>query len=258
MILLVTDFGLNGPYVGQILSVLQQCAAGVPAINLFADAPTYNPKATAYLLAAYAEAFPEGSTFLAVVDPEVGTGKHVPVIIHACERWFVGPDNGLFNVVCLRAKRSVRCWEIFWRPERVSASFHGRDLYAPVAARVAQGDLSAGKPLARREYTEWPPDLWEIVYIDHFGNAVTGIRASEVDPNAMLEIRGNFLRKAYTFGSVSKGDSFWYENSAGLIEIAANCDRADLKLGLSIGDHVAKTKETPGCYSGDGAPSRWD
>ncbi|MGH8593611.1 MAG: SAM hydrolase/SAM-dependent halogenase family protein [Gammaproteobacteria bacterium] len=239
----MTDFGLNGPYVGQILSVLQQYAAGVPAINLFADAPTYNPKATAYLLAAYAEAFPEDSTFLAVVDPEVGTGKHVPVIIHACERWFVGPDNGLFNVVCLRSKRSVRFWEICWRPERVSASFHGRDLYAPVAARVAQGDLSAGRPLARRENLEWPPDLWEIVYIDHFGNAVTGIRASQVDTSAILEIRGNFLRNAYTFGSVSEGGAFWYENSAGLIEIAANRARADLKLGLSIGDDIVQ-KET--------------
>lgn len=240
MILLVTDFGLNGPYVGQILSVLHQCAAGVPTINLFADAPTYNPKATAYLLAAYAEAFPEGSTFLVVVDPDVGTGKQLPVIIQTCERWFVGPDNGLFNVVWSRSKQSAQCWEISWRPKQVSASFHGRDLYAPVAARVAQGDLSAGKPLARREDAEWPLDLWEIVYIDHFGNAVTGIRASQVHPSAILEIRGNFLRKAYTFGSVSEGDSFWYENSAGLVEIAANRDRADVKLGLSIGDDIVK------------------
>ncbi len=255
MILLVTDFGLNGPYIGQILSVLQQGAAGVPAINLFADAPTYNPKATAYLLAAYAQAFPEGSTFLVVVDPEVGTGKHLPVIIQACERWFVGPDNGVFNVVYLRSKRPARCWEISWRPERVSASFHGRDLYAPVAARVAQGDLSAGRPLARKAYAEWPLDLWEIVYIDHFGNAITGIRASQIDPSAILEIRGNFLQKAYTFGSVSKGDSFWYENSAGLIEIAANRDRVDVKLGLSIGDGVVKRELTPGCDSGDGAQS---
>ena len=241
MILLVTDFGLNGPYVGQILSVLQQCATGVPTINLFADAPTYNPRATAYLLAAYAEAFPEGSTFLVVVDPDVGTGRHVPVIVQACGRWFVGPDNGLFNVVCSRSKRPVQWLEISWRPERVSVSFHGRDLYAPVAARVAQGDLSAGKPLAGREYTEWPPDLWEIVYIDHFGNAVTGIRASQVDPSAILAIRGNFLRKAHTFGSVSEGDTFWYENSAGLIEVAGNCDRADIKLGLSIGDDIVRT-----------------
>lgn len=243
MILLVTDFGLNGPYVGQVLSVLQQCAAGIPAINLFADAPAYNPKATAYLLAAYAEVFPEGSTFLAVVDPGVGTGRHIPVIIEACERWFVGPDNGLFNMVCLRSRRPARFWEICWRPERVCATFHGRDLYAPVAARVAQGDLSAGRPLARRENLEWPPDLWEIVYIDHFGNAVTGIRASQVDPSAILEIRGNFLRNAYTFGSVPEGGTFWYENSAALIEVAANRARADLKLGLSIGDDIVQ-KET--------------
>lgn len=243
MILLVTDFGLNGPYVGQVLSVLQQCAAGIPAINLFADAPAYNPKATAYLLAAYAGVFPEGSTFLAVVDPGVGTGRHIPVIIEACERWFVGPDNGLFNMVCLRSRRPARFWEICWRPERVCATFHGRDLYAPVAARVAQGDLSAGRPLARRENLEWPPDLWEIVYIDHFGNAVTGIRASQVDPSAILEIRGNFLRNAYTFGSVPEGGTFWYENSAALIEVAANRARADLKLGLSIGDDIVQ-KET--------------
>jgi S-adenosyl-L-methionine hydrolase (adenosine-forming) len=255
MILLVTDFGLSGPYVGQVLSVLHRYAPGVPAISLFADAPMYNPKNTAYLLAAYAEAFPEGSTFLAVVDPEVGTGKQTPVIVQACERWFVGPDNGLFNVVCQRSKRPVRYWEISWRPERISASFHGRDLYAPVAARVAQGDLSAGKALASRMRTEWPPDLWEIIYIDHFGNAITGIRASQVDANAILEIRGNSLRKARTFGSVSRGDSFWYENSAGLIEIATNRERADVKLGLSVGDDLVPAQATAGRYVTEDNPS---
>src|SRR5262245_5142495 len=98
MIVLFTDFGLSGPYTGQMKAVLGQMAPGTPVIDLFADAPVGNPKASAYLLAAYAAWFTTGTIFLCVVDPGVG-GARLPVIVEADGRWFVGPDNGLFELI---------------------------------------------------------------------------------------------------------------------------------------------------------------
>src|SRR5260370_15228133 len=104
MIVLFTDFGLQGPYTGQMKAVLHQMAPGIPAIDLFADAPAGNPKAAAYLLAAYAQWFAAGTTFLCVVDPGVG-GPRPPVMLEADGRWYVGPGNGLFELVERRAMR---------------------------------------------------------------------------------------------------------------------------------------------------------
>ena len=95
MIALFTDFGLHGPYTGQMKAALHQMAPGTPVIDLFADAPVGNPRASAYLLAVYAAWFPAGTVFLCVVDPGVG-GARPPVILEADGRWYVGPGNGLF------------------------------------------------------------------------------------------------------------------------------------------------------------------
>jgi S-adenosylmethionine hydrolase len=138
MIALFTDFGLHGPYTGQMKAVLYQTAPGVPVIDLFADAPVGNPKASAYLLAAYAAWFPERTVFLCVVDPRVGGGRPA-LFLEADGRWYVGPGNGLFELVQRRA-RKTRAFETDWKPEQLSASFHGRDLFAPVAAILARGE----------------------------------------------------------------------------------------------------------------------
>jgi S-adenosyl-l-methionine hydroxide adenosyltransferase len=97
MIALFTDFGLHGPYTGQMKAVLHQMAPGIAAIDLFADAPVGNPKASAYLLAVYAGWFPAGTVFLCVVDPGVG-GARPAIILEADGRWYVGPGNGLFEL----------------------------------------------------------------------------------------------------------------------------------------------------------------
>src|SRR4051812_19900071 len=118
MIVLFTDFGLAGPYTGQVLAVLQREAPGVPAISLFADAPAGQPKPSSYLLAAYAAWFPAGTVLLCVVDPGVG-GERRALIVEAGGRFYVGPDNGLFEIVLRRAastRRTAQCWEITWRP----------------------------------------------------------------------------------------------------------------------------------------------
>jgi S-adenosyl-L-methionine hydrolase (adenosine-forming) len=237
LIALFTDFGLQGPYSGQMKAVLHQMAPGKSIIDLFADAPVGNPKASAYLLAAYAPWFPAGTVFLCVVDPGVG-GARPPIILEADGRWYVGPGNGLFELIQRRAGET-RSWQIDWKPERLSASFHGRDLFAPVAAMLARGEPPPGRPYQDGGHRQdWPDDLREIVYVDHFGNAMTGVRAATLPSDARLAAAGQVLERARTFSDLPPGAAFWYENSNGLAEIAVNLGRADHDLGLTIGNPV--------------------
>lgn len=234
MIVLFTDFGSAGPYTGQMKAVLAERAPGVPVIDLLNDAPAFRPKSCAYLLAALADAFPADAVFVAVVDPGVG-GDRAAIVAQADDRYFVGPDNGLFEIVMRRAAAS-RSWAITWAPERLSASFHGRDLFAPVAAGVATGKPVPGEPqpagAARRP--DWPDDLAEVVYIDHFGNAMTGLRAATLPADAVLQSAGRRFARANVFSDVPAGAALWYENANGLAEIAVNQGRADA-LGLEVG-----------------------
>ena len=239
MIVLFTDFGLDGPYTGQVMAVLHRDAPGVPAVSLFADAPSGKPQPSAYLLAAYAAWFPVGSIFLAVVDPGVGSERRA-VIAEADGRLYVGPDNGLFDLVLRRAS-AARLWDITWRPGALSASFHGRDLFAPVAARLARGEPPSALGHSAEDRSAqrgWPDDLAEIVYVDHYGNAMTGLRGEVVPPAASLSVNRRRLRPATTFSSVPPGEAFWYVNSNGLGEIAVNGGRANEMLGIAIGSAV--------------------
>ena len=236
MIVLFTDFCRAGPYVGQMRAVLHQEAPGVPVVELFSEAPAFAAKASAYLLAAYAPEFPAGSVFLSVVDPGVG-GPRAALAMLADGRWYVGPDNGLLAIVARRAG-TASAWEITWAPERLSASFHGRDLFAPVAARLALGERPPGAP--RPVPAEaWPDDPAEVIYIDGFGNVMTGLRASVLPDGAVLQAGGRPLRRARTFSDLAPGEAFWYENANGLAEIAVNRGRADRSLGLEVGGAVA-------------------
>jgi S-adenosyl-L-methionine hydrolase (adenosine-forming) len=238
MIVLFTDFGLHGPYTGQMKAVLHQMAPGIPLIDLFADAPVGRPKPSAYLLAAYATSFPAGTVFLCVVDPGVG-GMRQPMILRAHDQWYVGPDNGLFELVQRRARQALN-WDIDWKPARLSASFHGRDLFAPVAAMLARGEPPPGslRADAAERRPDWPDDLGEIVYVDHFGNAMTGLRAATLPADARLAACDHVLARARTFSDLPAGTGFWYENSNGLAEIAVNQGRADQTLGISLGTAV--------------------
>jgi S-adenosyl-L-methionine hydrolase (adenosine-forming) len=238
MIAIFTDFGLEGPYTGQMKAVLHRMAPGVPVVDLFADAPAGDPRRSAYLLAAYAVWFPAATVFLCVVDPGVG-GDRPAVIVEADGRFFVGPGEGLFELVQRRA-HDTRCLEIAWRPDALSASFHGRDLFAPVAAMIARGDDPPGRPIEGNGFRrpDWPDDLAEIVYIDRYGNAMTGVRASEAPQDAKLVANGRRLERARTFGDRPRGEAFWYENSNGLVEIAVNGGRADRDVGLAIGNSI--------------------
>ena len=239
MIALFTDFGLAGPYTAQMKAVLQESAPGIAVIDLFADAPSRNPRAAAYLLAAYGAWFPPGTVLLSVVDPGVG-GSRLPLFVEADGRFYVGPDNGLFELVRRRAA-VAHVFEITWRPPLLSASFHGRDLFAPVAAMLARGERPEAeeRPAGFGRRADWPDDLAEIVYVDHYGNALTGLRAAMLPAEAALVAGGRRIPRARTFSGVAEGAPLWYENSNGLAEIAVNLGRADVALGLEIGTPVA-------------------
>ncbi len=238
MIVLFTDFGLEGPYVGQIKAVLHREAPGAPVIDLFHDAPAHAPELAAYLLAAYVGEFPEDAVFLCVVDPGVGSGRR-PVMVRADDRWYVGPDNGLLAIVARRA-RSPGWWDITIRPRRLSATFHGRDLFAPAAARLARGEQPPGdrRDAAAGLGADWPDDLARIVYIDRFGNAITGLRAAALGDGHDLAVAERVLPRVRTFSDAPPGEPFWYENSSGLATVAVDRGRADLALDLALGDPV--------------------
>jgi S-adenosylmethionine hydrolase len=235
---LFTDYGLQGPYVGLLKLALARHAPAVPVIDLWHDVPPFDSQGVAYLLAAYVPEFPADTVFVGVIDPGVGSAR-AGLIVQADDRWLVGPDNGLFDRVAARAGR-FHAWQITWRPQRLSASFHGRDLFAPVAAMLASRTATAdelGVPVALA-LRDWPDELARIVYIDRFGNAMTGIRAKAVSRDARLVIGGQALPWARTFSDVAVGQGFWYENSSGLVELAVNQGNAAEHCKLRIGDAV--------------------
>jgi len=238
MIVLFSDFGLEGPYVGQVQSRLLQCAPGVPVINLFADLAPYDVQAAACLLPAYSTGFPRGSVFLCVVDPGVGGVRH-GVVVKADGRWYVGPNEGLFALLARRAAR-VECWQLP-DPVGVSSSFHGRDVFAPVAALLATGATVDAEVVSVTCLAQprWPDDVFRVVYIDRYGNAITGVRASKVGVTQSLRVNGRVLRAAGTFSDVAPGEAFWYENSNGLLEFAVNRGRAEDVLGVKVGSDFA-------------------
>ena len=244
MIVLFTDFGPGGPYTGQMKAVLAREAPGIPVIDLADDLPACDPEPAAYLLAAFAPAFPPGAVFVCVVDPGVG-GDRMPVALSADKRWYVGPDNGLLAIVGRRAD-DARWFTIDWQPSSLSASFHGRDLFAPVAAQIARGEDVPGAPLdgAATVGADWPADCAAIVYIDPYGNAMTGLRANRLPQDATLAAGAHRFERLRTFSDAAPGAAFWYENANGLAEIAVNRGRADRQLGLQVGTPVRI--ETPG------------
>jgi S-adenosylmethionine hydrolase len=239
-VVLFTDFGPSGPYTGQMEVVLRQIAPNVPVINLLCNAPIADPRLSSYLLAALRYSFPANSVFLAVVDPGVGSERKA-VVLHADGQTFVGPDNGLLNTVAVQAKHAQ--WsEIVWKPEHCSMSFHGRDLFAPVAAKLAINEADGLlQPFERNDLSDWPQDLAEVIYFDHYGNAMTGLRYHQSFSGKTLIANGIVIKQANTFSAVTEQQAFWYKNSSGLVEIAVNKGRAEQHLALKLGRQIGFT-----------------
>ena len=236
MIVLFTDFGLRDPYVGQVKARLAEHAPTQTVVDLLHEVPDYNPHAGAHLLAAFASGFPSGSVFFAVVDPGVGTPRDAVVVI-AGGRWFVGPDNGLISIVAAR-NSDTRLWRITWQPEGLGATFHGRDVFAVIAAEIARGEFPDAKltQIDKLQVEFDAGDLARVIYIDHFGNAWVGVR--NVPTNARVSAAGELFKHSESFGFVGKGEGFWFNNSVGLLELAVNRGNAATSFGLKVGDPV--------------------
>ncbi len=243
-IFLFTDFGLSGFYVGQMhAAILSAPGSSGPIIDLMHDAPAQDVKSAAYLLAALVDRTPEDAVIVGVVDPGVG-GNRPAVVVETDGRCLVGPGNGLFEMAARQAENAVT-HRLVWQPENLSASFHGRDLFAPAAAQIAAGGDSWRQRLvvplpasAERPGSDWPDDLPSVIHIDGFGNAMTGLRAAKLAPGLSVAVGGRRLQRATTFSDVPAGEAFWYENSIGLIEIAVNKGRASDSLSLAVGSAI--------------------
>jgi S-adenosylmethionine hydrolase len=235
MIALLTDFGLDGLYVGQMHALLAADLPGVQVIDLCHTIPPQDIRAAAYLVPAYTQYLPPASIIICVVDPGVG-GNRPHAACKSDGHWYIGPDNGIFDVLQQHSNHFLK-YHFSW-PGEVSDSFHARDIYTPAACLLAE----AGTPdvlqahSVNTEKLRFKPDLNEIIYFDYFGNAITAYRYSSLPEKAVIHIKGQTLPWARTFSEVEQGACFCYENANGLFEIAANQGSARDVLGLKLGD----------------------
>jgi S-adenosylmethionine hydrolase len=238
-LLLFTDFGAADLYVGQVETVLDRFAPGVRVINLLNEAPRFDVRASAHLLAALSRQVSRGHVLLAIVDPGVG-GPRDGVVVRVDGRSYVGPDNGLLSVVWARGTVKA-AWRIARWAEGAAVSFHGRDVFAPMAAAVATGEFpnDTVEPLASLQVQLGGDDLAEIIYVDHYGNAMTGLRGEGLPTDRALRARDQTIPHARVFADARPGQAFWYVNSLGLVEIAMPAADAAGVLGLRIGQAVS-------------------
>ncbi|MBK5963429.1 hypothetical protein CCR95_04815 [Thiocystis minor] len=237
-IALVTDFG-GGLYVGQMRACLGALLPELPLIDLVHDLPPFRPELAAYLLPALVRDMPGNTLYLCVVDPGVG-GDRALLAVESAGNWFIGPDNGLLAPLIRQSDSVASVWHIDWRPERMSPSFHGRDWFVPAAVRLCLGqDLRlSGLETSGMVGTDWSAERCAILYVDRFGNLISGLHAAGRDRRHRLQVGERSVRNARTFCQVAPGESFWYENAFGLVEIAVNRGRADEVLGLAAGDPI--------------------
>jgi S-adenosylmethionine hydrolase len=237
MLVLYTDFGWQGPYVGQMKTALIRGAPGVAIIDLMHDAPVWDPQAAGRLLRALVARIPPRSVVLGVVDPGVGTPRR-GLVARGGDRWFVGPDNGLFAEVLSDA--DARAWMLDLPPD-ASATFHGRDVFAPAAANLATGAMPRGvSPVDDWVGRGEAADCHRILYIDRYGNAMTGLSAAEFGDARAVRVGDLEIARQRTFADVRPGQPLSYVNSLGLVEIAVNQGSAADTLGIAPGDAVER------------------
>ncbi|MBL3601226.1 MAG: SAM-dependent chlorinase/fluorinase [gamma proteobacterium endosymbiont of Lamellibrachia anaximandri] len=241
MIATLTDFGVTGPYTGQMHAAILQYSEQSRVVDLISDLPRFTPELSAYLIPRLADHFPVATVFVCVVDPGVGSSR-LPLMVEADGKWYVGPDNGLLALVVRRASQ-CRIRSITWRPKVLSNSFHGRDLFAPVAAKIVDGESVQGDSLTNTQIMGCglPDDLPKIIYIDDFGNLVTGMRAAAVDEASVIALENQRINAGLIFSECPPGEPFWYVNSMGLIEIAVNRGSARDHFDARLGDPIKIT-----------------
>ena len=258
-IALITDFGLRDSYVGVMKGVVATLCPTVQCIDLTHDLPPQDLYAARFTLLSAYPYLPLGTIYLVVVDPGVGTWRRA-IAVQTGQGFLVGPDNGVFSGV-LAPEPAVKAVELtnpdYWRSSQPSVTFHGRDIFAPAAAHLANGvPLEAlGRSLDPQSLVRLPLASpiqtaagWEgvVQYIDRFGNAATTIPASVVGGGQWtLALGKTTLSGVITYGNVAPGDALALVGSHGFVEIAVNQGSAQQHYGLAVGDRVVVTLSRP-------------
>lgn len=254
LITLTSDFGLKDYYVSAMKGVMLQIAPEVQLVDVSHEIPAQDVMAGAWVTMNSAMLYPGGTVHLVVVDPGVGTRRR-PVAVRIGEQYFVGPDNGLFSLVA--GNRSYDAVELdeeeYWR-ENISHTFHGRDIFAPVAAHLANGVPldKLGSPVGELETYRWAQPVADkdglqgwIIHIDRFGNLVTNLSEQLInetvgDQDIKIYAGNTILRQIVgTFGDVEEGEPAAYIGSAGMLEIGVNKGDAQTLLGIQKGSSIS-------------------
>lgn len=256
IITLLTDFGSEDYFVGAMKGAILSINPAASIVDITHEIPSQDIRAAAFNLLATYRDFPMGTVHVAVVDPGVGSDRR-PILIECAKQLFVGPDNGVFSWVCEREQnfRAIHLTnEKFFR-EPVSSTFHGRDIFAPVAAALSTGvapeelgavidDLVRLESLKPRTIDQGVTEA-SIVHIDRFGNCITNLTRDDLGRDglegAKLKVNGHevsSLREFFADGGANNDELFCVFGSAGFLEIAAQNASASTILGAQRGQPV--------------------
>jgi len=251
VITLTTDFGTSDGYVGAMKGVILSLAPHATLVDISHDVPPHNVYHGARLLATAAQFFPAGTIHVAVVDPGVGSARR-GIALRTPQATFVGPDNGLFSAFVSQRLVCVSLTNPVMHRHSVSSTFHGRDVFAPVAAHLANGlaltelgpvvddpiEISEPQPQRLREGQLRA----EVVYVDRFGNLVTNIRPlvhqSVESMNLRLVVGGVSLVVHRSYADAPPGGLLALIGSDGYLEIAVREGNAAECLALGVGAPV--------------------
>ena len=240
-ITLLTDFGTADGYVAEVKGVLTTLATGVPILDLSHDVPNHDIEFARLTLARYWKRFPAGTVHLVVVDPGVGSSR-AAIAIESEGRFLVGPDNGVLSPSLFALDARVVTIPV---DATASPTFHGRDVFAPVAARLAMGEsiFSVGEPNIDPVRRRTPQPMrnadgameGEVLTIDRFGNAITNLLARDI---STVFVANHALRVVRTYADAVEGELIALTGSSGLLEIAVRDGHAASRLRLTRGQKV--------------------
>ena len=240
---LLSDFGQQDPYAGILRGAVLAAAPRALIVDLTHEVPPQDIATGAMFLAAAIGRFPKGTVFDAVVDPGVGTPRR-PLAIATDDAYWIGPDNGLFSLVlehCPDAEiRSIDRDGLRLGP--LSATFHGRDLFAPSAGMLATGRYGfaalgprVSDPVRLPATGDETP---RVVWVDRFGSLITNVRHDAAKTLQAVEIAGARVPLQQTYGDVDEGETVALFGSSGHLEIAVRNGSAARKLGIERGADI--------------------
>jgi S-adenosylmethionine hydrolase len=249
IVTLTTDFGLSDHFAGVMKGVILGICPGAHIVDITHECRAYDIDEAAFTIAQAYRYFPPKTVHVVVVDPGVGTARR-PILVEAAGQFFVGPDNGVFRFILSREKHKVRVItneKYLLHP--VSSTFHGRDVFAPVAAHLAKGVPPSRVGKIIDDYLQpkpADPARGTVLKIDRFGNVITSFLASDFPraPFVLLVGRRKVTRLAANYAQFGPGELFAIAGSSGYIEISAGQASAATLLSVSAGAAV-KLKVSP-------------